>query len=90
MAAPTAGTAKYSVSMPRDIADEARRRAGPSGLSAFVTAAVTRAVEVERLRELVAAAEADHGPVAEEEIQAAERELDAAHVAMRSRRHGLA
>ncbi|MGL5816196.1 MAG: hypothetical protein ACRCZD_16760 [Phycicoccus sp.] len=90
MASPTAGTAKYSVSMPRDIAEEARRRGGPSGLSAFVTAAVTRAVEVERLRELVAAAEADHGPVTEEEIQAAERELDLAHAAMRSRRHGVA
>lgn len=77
----TAPTAKYSVSMPSDIAEEARRRGGPSGLSAFVTAAVTRALERERLREIVDAAEAEHGPITEDKIDEKRRILREAHAA---------
>lgn len=61
-------TAKYS--MPRDIADAAKARSGPSGLSAYVAAAEARQVERDNLNELVQAAEADHGPVTGEEVQA--------------------
>ncbi|RLU94676.1 CopG family transcriptional regulator [Streptomyces griseocarneus] len=61
---------EYSIAMPRDIAEAARARSGPSGLSAYVAAAVARQIERDNLDELIAAAEAEHGPITEEEIQA--------------------
>ncbi len=63
-------TQKYSISMPRDVAEAARARSGPSGLSAYVTAAVARQIERDNLAELIAVAEAEHGPITEEEIEA--------------------
>ncbi|MFE7757751.1 CopG family transcriptional regulator [Streptomyces sp. NPDC057418] len=63
-------TGKYSITMPRDIAEAARGRSGPSGLSAYVAAAVARQIERDNLNELIAVAEAEHGPVTDEEIQA--------------------
>ncbi|MFB7947475.1 CopG family transcriptional regulator [Kitasatospora phosalacinea] len=62
-------TQKYSITMPRDIAEAARARSGPSGLSAYVAAAVARQIERDNLNELIAVAEAEHGPITEEEIQ---------------------
>ncbi|KJE22636.1 hypothetical protein FF36_03001 [Frankia torreyi] len=56
--------------MPRDVAEAARARSGPSGLSAYVAAAVARQIERDNLNELISVAEADHGPIGEEEIQA--------------------
>lgn len=61
-------TGKYSITMPRDIADMAKQRSGPSGLSGYVTAAVARQLERDKLNELIAVAEAEHGPVAQDEI----------------------
>jgi hypothetical protein len=61
-------TRKYSITMPRDIADAARSRSGPSGLSAYVAAAVKRQVERDSLNDLIAVAEAEHGPITDEEI----------------------
>ena len=63
-------TQKYSITMPRDIAEAARARSGPSGLSAYVAAAVARQVERDNLNDLIAVAEAEHGPITDEEIQA--------------------
>ncbi|WP_131785883.1 CopG family transcriptional regulator [Protofrankia symbiont of Coriaria ruscifolia] len=63
-------TRKYSITMPRDIAEAARTRSGPSGLSAYVAAAVARQIERDNLNELIAVAEAGHGPIGDEEIQA--------------------
>ncbi|MGW7099885.1 CopG family transcriptional regulator [Streptomyces sp. NPDC054838] len=63
-------TQKYSISMPRDVAEAARARSGPSGLSAYVTAAVARQIERDNLNELIAVAEAEHGPITEEELRA--------------------
>jgi hypothetical protein len=63
-------TRKYSVTMPQDIAEEARARSGSAGLSAYVTAAVTRQIELERLDELIAAGEAENGPVDPAEVEA--------------------
>lgn len=63
-------TRKYSITMPRDIAEAARSRSGPSGLSAYVAEAVRRQIERDNLNELIAVAEADHGPVSDEEIDA--------------------
>ncbi len=63
-------TQKYSISMPRDIADAARARGGTSGLSAYVAAAVRRQLERDNLNDLIAVSEADHGPISDEEIEA--------------------
>ncbi|MEU6225954.1 CopG family transcriptional regulator [Streptomyces sp. NPDC047042] len=62
---------KYSITitMPRDIAEAAKARSGSSGLSAYVAAAVARQVERDNLNELIALAEAEHGPATYEEIQ---------------------
>ncbi|MBB0244918.1 CopG family transcriptional regulator [Streptomyces alkaliphilus] len=68
-------TGKYSITMPQDIAEAARARSGPSGLSAYVAAAVARQVERDNLNELIAVGEAEHGPVTDEEIQALRDEL---------------
>lgn len=62
-------THKYSITIPRDIAEAARARSGPSGLSAYVTAAVCRQLERDNLNELIAVAEAEHGPITDEEVQ---------------------
>ena len=56
-------TQKYSITMPRDIAEAARARGGPSGLSAYVAAAVRRQIERDNLNDLIAVSEADHGPI---------------------------
>ena len=68
-------TGKYSITMPRDIAEAARARRGPSGLSGYVAAAVARQIERDNLNELIAVAEAEHGPVTEEEVRARREEL---------------
>lgn len=46
-----------------------KARSGPSGLSAYVAAAVARQIERDNLNELISVAEAEHGPVSDEEIQ---------------------
>lgn len=63
-------TQKYSITMPPDIAEAARARSGPSGLSSYVTAAVARQIERDNLDDLIQAAEADHGAITEDEVQA--------------------
>jgi hypothetical protein len=77
----TGATGKYSITMPQEIADAARARGGPSGLSAYVAAAVARQIERDNLNELIAVAEAEHGTVTEEEISARRNQL------RRARRH---
>jgi hypothetical protein len=67
----TERTQKISITMPRDIADAARARSGASGLSAYVAAAVARQIERDNLNDLIAVAEAEHGPITDEEIDAA-------------------
>ncbi|MFF9204666.1 CopG family transcriptional regulator [Streptomyces sp. NPDC014986] len=68
-------TGKYSITMPRDVAEAAKVRSGPSGLSTYVAAAVARQIERDSLNELVAVAEAGHGPVTDEEIQSLRDQL---------------
>ncbi|MET9801175.1 CopG family transcriptional regulator [Streptomyces sp. NPDC006368] len=68
-------TQKYSITMPRDIAEAARARSGPSGLSAYVAAAVARQIERDNLNELIHVAEAEHGPISDEEIQSLRDQL---------------
>lgn len=66
---------QYSITMPRDIAEAAKARSGPSGRSAYVAAAVARQIERDNLNELIQVAEAEHGPVTDEEIQALRDQL---------------
>lgn len=80
-------TGKYSITMPRDIAEAARARSGPSGLSAYVAAAVARQIERDNLNELIAVAEAEHGTITDEEVQALRDQL---HQARRRRTSGAA
>ncbi|MEU6393127.1 CopG family transcriptional regulator [Streptomyces sp. NPDC046939] len=68
-------TGKYSITMPRDIAEAARSRSGPSGLSAYVAAAVARQIERDNLNELIQVAEAEHGTITDDEIQALRDQL---------------
>jgi hypothetical protein len=68
-------TGKYSITMPRDVAEAARARSGPSGLSAYVAAAVARQIERDNLSELIAVAEAEHGPITDEQISARRDQL---------------
>lgn len=59
---------KVSVTIPGTVMGEARERAGQGGLSAYVTAAVERALERDRLRDLLVDLDALHGPVPEKLI----------------------
>ncbi|MBT2452530.1 CopG family transcriptional regulator [Streptomyces sp. ISL-43] len=68
-------TGKYSITMPRDIAEAARARSGHSGLSAYVAAAVARQIERDNLNEVIQVAEAEHGPITDEELQALRDQL---------------
>ncbi|MEU7004431.1 CopG family transcriptional regulator [Nonomuraea sp. NPDC046570] len=68
-------TGKYSITMPRDIAEAARIRSGPSGLSAYVAAAVARQIERDNLNELIQVAEAEHGAITDDEVQALRDQL---------------
>ncbi|WP_058047732.1 hypothetical protein [Streptomyces roseifaciens] len=73
-------TGKYSITMPRDIAEAARTRSGPSGLSAYVASAVARQIERDNLNDLIAVAEAEHGAITDAEIQALRDRLHQAHL----------
>ena len=64
-------TEKFSITMPRDVAEAARLRSGPGGLSGYVAAAVARQVERDNLNDLIAVAQAEHGPITDAEINAA-------------------
>ena len=63
-------TRKYSITLPRDIAEQARLRGGTHGLSSYVTAAVARQLERDNLRELITVGEAEHGAIGDDEIRA--------------------
>ncbi|RCV55696.1 hypothetical protein DEF23_12050 [Marinitenerispora sediminis] len=63
---------KYTVSLPKDIAEEIRERVGPTGFSAYVTRALEELLERERLAELAAAFDAKYGSAPDEEISEAE------------------
>ncbi|MBM9508987.1 hypothetical protein [Actinacidiphila acididurans] len=75
-------TKKYTVTLPEELAEEIRSQVGPGGFSRYVTQAVERQRERERLHEAVAWWESEYGPATEEELAEAEaerREIDRAH-----------
>ncbi|ACZ83816.1 hypothetical protein [Streptosporangium roseum] len=57
------GTRKFSVTIPEELAATVQARIGSASFSAYVSKALARQVERDNLRELVVAAESQHGPV---------------------------
>lgn len=57
---------KVSVSMPEELADAVRARAGEGGFSRYVTKAVDRQIKHDALGGLLDELEAEYGPVPEE------------------------
>jgi hypothetical protein len=70
----SAGTEKLSATVPRGLAAQIRERAGRGNVSAYVTQALLRQLEHDRLGDLIAELEQEYGPVSEEEITAARSE----------------
>jgi hypothetical protein len=57
--------------VPSDLAEELRARAGHGNMSAYVTQALKRQLEHDRLSDLINDLEEIHGPVNDEELAAA-------------------
>lgn len=68
-------TKKYTVTLPEELAEEIRSEVGPGAFSAYVTRAIERQREHDRLGELVAWMREKDGPLTEEEQVAAAAEL---------------
>ncbi len=71
-------TDKVSITVPADVAAELRARAGQGNVSAYVTHALVRQLEHDRLGDLVADLREIHGPVTDEELAAARAEWPSA------------
>ncbi|HEY3556074.1 MAG TPA: hypothetical protein VGL05_01350 [Kribbella sp.] len=69
-----AHTDKLSVTIPTDLAEELRSRAGRGNVSAYVTHALVRQLEHDRLGDLLSELAAVHGPVTDEELARARAE----------------
>ncbi|MCK8434370.1 hypothetical protein G3I77_15460 [Streptomyces sp. D2-8] len=67
-------TKKYTVTLPEELAEEIRQEVGSGGFSAYVTRAIERQREQDRLGELVTWLEEEHGFVTEDELASAEAE----------------
>ncbi|MEU6799883.1 hypothetical protein [Streptomyces neyagawaensis] len=75
-------TKKYTVTLPEELAEAIRAEVGPGGFSRYVTHAIERQREQDRLGELVDWLETEYGPVSEEELAQAEaerREIERKH-----------
>ncbi|MFE0103360.1 hypothetical protein [Streptomyces sp. NPDC059009] len=68
-------TKKYTVTLPEELAEEIRDEVGPGAFSAYVTRAIERQRERDRLGELVAWMQEEGEPLTEEERAAADAEL---------------
>ncbi|MEV6104123.1 hypothetical protein AB0M28_05315 [Streptomyces sp. NPDC051940] len=66
-----AGSKKYSVSLPEELAETIRDRVGPDGFSAYVAEALAQRIAADGLREIVQDFETDNDPLTAEEITAA-------------------
>lgn len=70
----SASTEKLSATVPKGLSAQIRERAGRGNVSAYVTQALLRQLEHDRLGDLVAELDQQYGPVPEEEIAAARSE----------------
>ncbi|MEU5220067.1 hypothetical protein AB0G79_28280 [Streptomyces sp. NPDC020807] len=68
-------TKKYTVTLPEELAEEIRAKVGPGEFSAYVTQAIQRQREQDRLGELVAWMVEENGPLTDEERAAADAEF---------------
>ncbi|MFE1954551.1 hypothetical protein ACFW9D_29240 [Streptomyces sp. NPDC059524] len=68
-------TKKYTVTLPEELAEEIRGEVGPGGFSAYVTRAIERQRESDRLGELVAWMQEEGGALSEAELAEAAAEL---------------
>ena len=66
-----AGSRKYSVSLPEDLAEEVRAHVGPGGFSAYIAESLAHRVAMDKLGEIVADYEKDHDPLSDAEVTAA-------------------
>ena len=62
---------KKSITVPMDVLDEVNRLLSDGNFSAYVTEALKRQIQRDKLSQLVDELEADYGPVTEEEHQQA-------------------
>ncbi|MBC2874860.1 MULTISPECIES: hypothetical protein [Streptomyces] len=77
-------TSVTSVSLRTETLEAIRARAGRQGVSAYVEEAVQRQLQREAIDDFIAAAEADHGPVDQAEVDAQVERLRTFHAARRS------
>lgn len=68
------GTEKLSATVPKGLTAQIRERAGRGNVSAYVTQALLRQLEHDRLGDLVAELAEVHGSVSDEEVAAARSE----------------
>ncbi|MEV0915340.1 hypothetical protein AB0I93_13860 [Streptomyces sp. NPDC049967] len=68
-------TKKYTVTLPEELAEEIRSEVGSGAFSAYVTRAIERQREHDRLGELVDRLLKEGGPLSEVEEAAADKEM---------------
>jgi post-segregation antitoxin (ccd killing protein) len=73
---PSMTTKRITITVPADLLDAIRDRVGEREMSAYVTEALTRKDEADRLSELVDWLEEEHGPVTDAEREHARRRLE--------------
>ncbi len=75
-------TKKYTVTLPEELAEAIRAEVGPGGFSRYVTQAIERRREQDRLGEAVAWWEEEYGEATEAElaeVEAERREIERRH-----------
>jgi hypothetical protein len=85
-------TKKYTVTLPEELAEAIRAEVGPGGFSRYVTQAIERQRERDRLSEAVAWWESEYGEITEAEMAEAEaerREIERRHAEL-ARARGVA
>ncbi|MFF3561390.1 hypothetical protein ACFYXS_15250 [Streptomyces sp. NPDC002574] len=78
-------TKKYTVTLPEELAEAIRTEVGPGGFSRYVTHAIERQREQDRLREAVEWWEKEYGEITEDEMIEAEaerREIERMHAGL--------
>lgn len=81
------GVSKVSLSIEDEVLAEARERAGRRELSRYVSEALRRQLQRDRLDELLAEMEAESGPIPEELMEEARQLWRGPGVAPKRRRH---
>ncbi len=85
-------TKKYTVTLPEELAEAIRTEVGPGGFSRYVTQAVERQHERDRLHEYVEWWESEYGAITDEELAEAEaerREIERRHAEIARKRDPL-